>query len=145
VTDEPKKRGRGRPRIEDTENDSGVWAEDFRKAGGPDLDNPGTDLDWTRKLQLICLHQMATTPFPTTRQQDCWQRIRAMSAVVGMTSNRAQLESKTKKLEKMLTEKSQGGGVRFEDGAKVAKSPNARGKQMTPRIVQDDGPSQDDL
>src|SRR4051794_32232292 len=77
----------------DTEPDGGDWAQAFRAAGDPDLENPETDLDYTRKLQLIVLQQMATTPFPPRAQQDCWRRIREMSATLGMTSSRAALES----------------------------------------------------
>src|SRR5262245_41929574 len=38
----------------------GKWAEEFKEAGMPDLENPETDLSYVRKLQLICLRQTAT-------------------------------------------------------------------------------------
>lgn len=117
------------------ENDDGIWAGEFKEAGTPDLENAGTDLDYVRKLQLIALRQMATTPFPTLKQENLWRRIREMSAVVGMTSNRSQLESRTKKLEKQLANTQQGGGVRIEAGARVKRSPNARGQKTAPKLA----------
>lgn len=118
--------------------DDGKWAKDFEVAGKPDLENPGTDLDYVRKLQLIVLHQAATTPHPTKAQTATWSRIREMSAVVGMTSNRAQLEAKVRRLEKLLAEKKQDSGiVKVVPGSKVKKPPTARGQSTGPRVVPD--------
>lgn len=120
--------------------DDGKWAADFRAAGKPDLENPGTDLDYVRKLQLIALHQMATTPFPSAAQRNCWQRIREMSAVVGMTSNRAQLEAQVRRLEKALAERRQSGAiVKVQKGSVVKRPSTARGAAPPgPRAVPED-------
>jgi hypothetical protein len=109
--------------------DDGAWAEEFKSAGAPDLENPGQDLDYVRKLQLIALKQMVTTPKPTPRQRECWRSLKEMSAVVGMTSNRAQLEAKVKKLEAALKQRADTGNniARVESGAKVKRPPTARG------------------
>lgn len=124
------------------------WAEDFKQAGEPDLENAGTDLDYVRKLQLICLKQVATTPNPTKAQTACWARIKEMAAVVGMTSNRAQLETKCKKLEKALsarTANAHAGIARLEPGAKVKRPSTARGAAPPgPRAIPPDALPPDD-
>lgn len=122
----------------DMPKDDGKWAREFEEAGKPDLENPGTDLDYVRRLQLICLRQMATTAFPPIAQQDAWRRIREMSATVGMTSNRSQLEAKVKKLEAALKARMQAGAVRIEPGDARLKSPNARGVPRGPRAIPPD-------
>jgi hypothetical protein len=121
--------------------DTGRWASEFKKAGEPDLENPGTDLSYVRKLQLIVMRQMATTPFPTIAQQEAWRRIREMSAVVGMTSKRAELESTVKRLEQELRAARPEGAVKWVEGP-VAKSPNARGAPTGPRPVKDEPDSE---
>ena len=125
------------------------WANEFREAGQPDLENPGTDLDYVRKLQLISLRQMATTAKPSKLQQDCWRRIREMSAVVGMTSNRAQLEAKVRKLEKLLSERQAAGSAVVEvAGSRIKRPPTARGaappgpRSIPPDAVADDSPEE---
>lgn len=120
--------------------DDGRWARDFEEAGKPDLENPGTDLDYVRRLQLICLRQMATTAFPPIAQQEAWRRIKEMSAVVGMTSNRAQLEAKVRKLEAALAErKTHGSIVKTQTGASIKRPPTARGATPPgPRAVPED-------
>lgn len=124
-------------------NDDGKWAKDFENAGTPDLNNPGTDLDYVRKLQLIVLRQMATTPFPTVAQQNAWRRINENSRTVGMTSNRAQLEATVRRLKKALEEKRQDSGiVKVVHGSKVAKPKTARGQvPFGPRAAPDEGGS----
>lgn len=117
------------------EPDDGKWAEEFETAGQPSLDDPGTDLDYTRRLQLIALRQMATTPFPTVAQEKCWRRIREMSAVVGMTSNRAQLEASVRRLKKQLEARQQSGSVVEVAGSSVKRPPTARGGPRGPRPV----------
>ena len=118
--------------------DDGKWVEDFRKAGKPDLTNPETDLDYTRKLQLIVLYQMATTPFPSRAQAAVWRSIREMSATVGMTSSRASLESTVKRLRKQLDERSQVGTVDERPVAGLAKPDTARGQRRGPRPLEPD-------
>ncbi len=117
--------------IQSDAEDGGKWAEAFKAAGSPDLNNPDTDLDYVRKLQLIATEQMVTTPFPTYRQEQCWRRLKEMSAVVGMTSNRAALESKVRRLEAELRSTRAQGAVVIKPGAEVKRSPRARG-QKTP-------------
>lgn len=118
--------------------DDGKWAKDFEAAGKPDLQNPGMDLDYTRKLQLICLRQMATTPFPTRAQHEAWRRIKEMSATVGMTSNRAQLEAKVKRLSKQLATQTQSGTITEVSGKGFKKNPEARGGMTGPRSIESD-------
>lgn len=120
--------------------DNGKWAEDFQAAGSPDLENPETDLAYTRKLQLIVLKQMATTPFPTVAQKNTWARIREMSATVGMTSSRAALEATVKKLRKQLEERAQAATVTEVAGGSITKPPTARGGQRGPRPLPPDPP-----
>jgi hypothetical protein len=123
------------------DEDRGEWARAFKRAGKPNLDDPGTDLDYTRKLQLIVLEQMATEPFPTPAQRETWKRIREMSAVVGMTSNRAQLESKVRKLQGALAARrdTAAGALRMEPGAKIKKPKTARGMSPPgPRAIPPD-------
>lgn len=127
--------------------DDGEWAKEFDQAGRPDLENAGADLDYVRKLQLICLRQMVTTPRPTSRQRECWRSLKEMSAVVGMTSNRAQLESKVKKLEAALKARADAGNaiVRSEPGSKVKRPPTARGSAPPgPRAIPPDAVPADD-
>lgn len=121
--------------------DDGSWAKEFEKAGEPDLENPGSDLDYVRKLQLIALRQMVTTPYATVRQRECWRHIKEMSATVGMTSNRAQLEAKVKRLEAALKARQDAGNtiVRVEKGSKIKRPPTARGQQLPgPRDIPKD-------
>lgn len=118
--------------------DDGAWAKEFEDAGKPDLENPGTDLDYVRRLQLICLRQMATVAFPPIAQQEAWRRIKDMSATVGMTSNRAQLEAKVKKLEAALKARTQIGAVHMEPSTNVEKPANARGMRRGPRPIPPD-------
>lgn len=118
-------------------DDDGKWAEAFVEAGLPDLENAGTDLDYVRKLQLICLRQMACTAFPTLGQQNLWRRIKDMSATVGMTSNRAQLESKVKKLTKALEKHQQPSTIQEVKGSSIVWPSNARGGMTGPRSVSD--------
>jgi hypothetical protein len=114
---------------EPTADDDG-WAQEFREAGNPDLENPDTDLDYVRKLQLIVLRQMASTAHPPKAQQDAWRRIREMSAVVGMTSNRAKLEADVRALKKMLSSyQARGGAINVEEGSKVLRPHTARGRK----------------
>lgn len=124
------KRGRAyaaRAEAELAENDPCLWAEDFKVAGEPDLDNPEMDLSYVRKLQMISLRQAATTPRPSLLQQAAWRRIREMAAVVGMTSNRAALEGKVKKMQTLLDQKHQSSAVREESGARIKRPTTARG------------------
>ncbi len=125
--------------------DDGKWADEFKEAGTPDLENPGTDLDYTRKLQLICLRQMATTPFPTLAQMECWRRINEMSKSVGMTSNRAQLEASVKKLGKALKAQTvQAGAITIVPGHTVKKPSTARGMSPPgPRAIPPDALPED--
>jgi hypothetical protein len=127
--------------------DDGAWANEFKEAGSPDLTNPGEDLDYVRKLQLIALRQMVTTPKPTPRQRECWRSLKEMSAVVGMTSNRAQLEAKVKKLEAALKARAESGNAiaRVEPGSKVKRPSTARGSAPPgPRAIPLDALSPDD-
>lgn len=119
--------------------DDHIWAKDFKKAGEPDLDNPATDLDYVRKLQLICLRQMATSPAPSLEQQNLWRRIREMSAVVGMTSKRSELEAQVKRLKKIVAEyESRGSAVTEVSGKTIQRPPTARGVKTGPRPLPDD-------
>lgn len=118
--------------------DDGKWARDFQKAGKPDLENPDTDLSYVRKLQMIALRQMATTPFPSIAQQGTWRRIREMSAVVGMTSNRASLEARVKKLQKSLGERQQVSTIIEVPGSSITKPDTARGGSKGPRPIPED-------
>jgi len=118
------------------------FAADFQEAGDPDLEDPGTDLSYVRKLQLIALRQMATTQDPSPQQQALWKRIREMSAVVGMTSNRAALESEVKRLRALLEDrKAKLGTAKMVTGASVALPATARhsGRARGPRPLPDDG------
>lgn len=113
-----------------------AFAEEFQDAGELDLDDPGTDLSYVRKLQLIALRQMATTPDPPPQQQALWKRIREMSAVVGMTSNRAALESEVKRLRGLLEDqKTKLGTAKMVPGASVPLPATARdsGRSRGPR------------
>lgn len=127
------------------EGENPAWAEEFRQAGKPDLENPDTDLDYVRRLQLVALRQMATTPFPTAAQTQCWQRIKDMSATVGMTSNRAALEAKVKRLEGQLKSRREAGGAaKVVKGSEVQRPETARGGRTGPRSVAPaEPPSQD--
>jgi hypothetical protein len=146
ATARAKARGGGRGNAEsDTapapldEDDS--WAQEFEEAGEPDLANPDTDLDYVRKLQLIVMRQMATTARPSKPQQDAWRRIREMSAVVGMTANRAKLEAEVRSLKKMLSQYQQmGGAIKLEKGSDVPRSPTARGRRRGPRLLPPEQP-----
>lgn len=117
------------------------WAKEFTEAGRPDLENPDTDLAYVRKLQLICLRQMATTAQPPKEQQDAWRRIREMSAVVGMTSNRAKLEAEVRSLKKAMAHyQQQGGAMKLEKGSDVPRPSTARGRRRGPRLLPTDEP-----
>jgi hypothetical protein len=91
VAEEPPSAGGGEP-----------WEREFLQAGEPDLENPDTDLSFTRKLQSIVLRQMARYTRPSKTQQDVWRRIREMSAVVGYTVNGSKLEADVKALKRKL-------------------------------------------
>lgn len=120
------------------EDDPNDFAADFRDAGDPDLDDPGTDLSYVRKLQLIALRQMATTQDPPPQQQALWKRLREMSAVVGMTSNRAALEAEVKRLRAVLEDrKAKLGTAKMVPGASVPLPATARdsGRSRGPRSV----------
>lgn len=119
------------------EQDDGKWAAEFLEAGDPDLANPDTDLDYIRKLQLVVTRQMARTPFPTSAQIETWKRIKEMSAVIGLTSNKAKLEAKIRKLEGLFAQQRQAGAVRWEPGASIKKPPTARGGARGPRPLPD--------
>lgn len=126
---------------EESEEDDGddLWAQEFSKAGKPDFDNPDTDLAYVRKLQLIVLRQMATTARPPKPQQDAWRRIREMSAVVGMTSNRAKLEADVRDLKKKLARfKDKATALQTEPSGNVPRPPTARGRKRGPRPLPDD-------
>lgn len=120
------------------DGDPGDFAAAFRDAGDPDLDDPGTDLSYVRKLQLIALRQMATTQDPPPQQQALWKRIREMSAVVGMTSNRAALEAEVKRLRAVLEDqRAKLGTAKMVPGASVPLPATARdsGRSRGPRPV----------
>jgi hypothetical protein len=119
---------------EEPPEDDGEWAQEFEEAGDVDLENPDTDLAYVRKLQLICLRQMATTANPSRQQEAAWRRIREMSAVVGMTSNRAKLEADVKALKAALKKhEERGSAMNIGAGASIPKSPGARGQRRGPR------------
>lgn len=117
--------------------DKGEWAKDFEACGKPNLAEPGTDLDYTRKLQLTVLYQMATTAFPTIAQQAAWKRIKEISAVIGMTSNRAQLESKVKRMSEQLATQTQIGTINEVSGKGFKKNPEARGGMTGPKLIEE--------
>lgn len=124
------------PTPTDDNDDGDEWAEEFEEAGQIDLNNPDTDLDYVRKLQLIVLRQMAMTAHPSKAQQDTWRRIREMSAVVGMTSNRAKLEADLRALKKTLAHyQEQGGALKFAKGDELKRPPTARGRKRGPRLL----------
>ena len=126
--------------------DDGAWAKAFEACGLPDLENPGTDLAYVRKLQMTCLHQMATTPFPTLAQQEHWRRVNEHSKSVGMTSNRALLEAKVKQLEAALkARQAAAGAVRIVPASSVKKPPTARGMAPPgPRAIPPDALPEDE-
>lgn len=124
--------------VDDDEDGLGddAWSKEFLEAGPIDLENPDTDLAYVRKLQLIVLRQMATTPHPSKAQQDAWRRIREMSAVVGMTSNRAKLEADLRSLKKQLAQyQEQSGALKVMKGSEVKRPPTARGRTRGPRAL----------
>lgn len=123
----------------DCHNDDGKWAEDFKAAGNPDLENPETDLAYVRKLQMICLRQMTTTPHPSVAQQNAWRRIGEMSKGCGMTSSRAALEVTVKKLRKQIETRRQGGTIIEGPVNTIVRPPNARGGARGPRPLPPDG------
>lgn len=107
-----------------------AWAVEFERAGVPDLDDVGLGLSYVRKLQMIVIRQMAVTPFPGPAQRETWKRIQAMGATIGMTHNRAGVESEVKNLKAMIAERKQGTSfVTEESGSKIAKPSTARGQR----------------
>ncbi len=114
--------------------------EAFDVLGEPDLDDPATALEYVRRAQLIAFSQICKSR--TLPQRERWRLIKELSAVVGMTSNRSALESRTAKLEKMLKAKQQAGAVRDERGP-VAKPATARGQRRPPKIVPADAPDEE--
>lgn len=104
--------------------------------GLPDVKDPSTALDYVRKAQLIAFGEVCRSK--TLPQRERWKLIREMGAVIGMTHNRADLESRTKNLEAKLNKEKPVGAVRFEPGSKVAKPPTARGGARGPRSLTKD-------
>ncbi len=131
-----KRRKRELAKLDAPGEDTGKWALEFKRAGKPDLENPETGLLYTRKLQLIAAMQMATTPFPSAAQRECWKRIDAMSKAIGMTHSRSALENTIAKLRKQLDDRLAAGGTVVEEaGSDVPKPLTARGAPRGPRAV----------
>jgi hypothetical protein len=92
--------------------------EAFAELGPPDLNNPDTALDFTRKYLLISLHQIGVDPSLPAR--DRWRMIKDTAQAIGMTHPRASIESKFKKLKSKREEKAK------QKAPNVARPPTAR-------------------
>ncbi|MEO9196311.1 MAG: hypothetical protein ABI445_21880 [Polyangia bacterium] len=125
-----------------TPKDDGSWIADFKKAGKVDLSDPATALDYTRKLQLIVLHQISTTAFPSVAQKSTHRAILEMSKALGMTFNKSSLESKVKRVTQHHDASAQAPSVDVRSTKGVLKNPEARG-MSGPRALPPIAPPKD--
>lgn len=121
---------------EDGERDE-YGVEDFLALDKPDFNDPATALEFVRKAQLVAFYQICTARgLPIIER---WKLIREMSGAMGLTHNRAEVESRTKGLEKALRDKKMAGSVTMVPGKAIAKPSTARGSRPPgPRSVPDD-------
>ena len=101
----------------------------YEKLGEPPVDDPATGLEYVRKVQLIALSEIARAKLG---QLEKWRLIKDMGATIGMTHNRAALETRLASLERKLRDKRQlGGAMRVEVGTSVKRPSTARGASDT--------------
>lgn len=114
---------------------------EFAAVGRPSLEDPGTDLAYTRKIQLTMLAQRTRVLRPSPELRELWRDLDKMCATIGMTHERAVLEAKVRQLEKQLTAaKERAGSVTLESGAAIDVPATARGQRRGPRSVPDEPP-----
>lgn len=102
------------------------------------LEDPDLALEYGRRALLISLDQIChSRNLPTLER---WRLIKDFTATLGMTHNRAAIESRTKKLEGALRErKANAGVVKVESGKTVKRPATARGSAPPgPRALPDD-------
>lgn len=104
-------------------DDTGASA--FAELGAPDLEHPESGLEYTRKVLLVSLHQIATDPGLTSRERH--RMVKETAAAIGLTHPKAAIEASFKKLQALREKGAEPEATPAKAHHGIARPPTARG------------------
>jgi|SRR5215831_15930199 len=106
------------------------WSKEFADLGEPDLEDPSSALVYARRVNLLCIRMVATSPFLTLADQARLRMLKDFIATLGMTHSRSTIEGRVKSVEaKLAGARKRTGAIKLEPANAIARPETARGRR----------------